>query len=48
MYIQGFLTDSAATKIRKGRTQHSLKWMQIKNKEEEKTVRPRSQQHTEI
>lgn len=43
MYIQGFVTNNAATKIRQGRAQHSLKWMQNK-----KTVRPRSQNPTEI
>lgn len=33
MYIQGFLTNNAATKIRQGRAQHSLKWMQNKKKQ---------------
>lgn len=40
MYIQGFLTDSAATKIGKGRTQHTLKWMQIKIRKNKKQCAP--------
>lgn len=40
MYTQGFLTDSAAKKIRQGRTQHSLKWMQIKIRKKKKQCAP--------
>lgn len=43
MYIQGFLTNNAATKIRQGREQHSLKWKQNK-----KTVHPRNLNPAEI
>lgn len=43
MYIHGFLTNNAPTKIRQGRAQHSLKWKQNK-----KTVHPRSLNPAEI
>lgn len=45
MYIQGFLIESAADKNKTRQNTTFTEMDANKNKEEEKTVRPRSQQH---